>query len=76
MAFMYPFHAPIMPMKWDDALWVQEVCPSMEHTVLTTIEVKRTVQCAIEQMRYINDASFGLRVDDIDEEEEDSGDDH
>ncbi|KJH48645.1 hypothetical protein DICVIV_05204 [Dictyocaulus viviparus] len=76
MAFMFPFHAPVLPMKWDDPIWVQEVFPSMEHAILATIEQKRINQRAKDQMRYINDGSCGLRADDIDEEEEDSGDDH
>ena len=44
MAFMYPFHAPSLPTKWDDPLWVHEIYPSMEHSLLATLEQKRTNQ--------------------------------
>ncbi|VDM51935.1 unnamed protein product [Angiostrongylus costaricensis] len=50
MAFMYPFHAPVLPMKWDDPVWVQEVFPAMEHVLLATIEQKRT-----NQVRQVED---------------------
>ncbi|KIH61359.1 hypothetical protein ANCDUO_08373 [Ancylostoma duodenale] len=76
MAFIYPFHAPSLPSRWDDPLWFHEVCPSMEHSLLATLEQKRMNQRAKDEMRYINDGSCGLRADDMDEEEEDSGDDH
>ncbi|VDO36663.1 hypothetical protein V3C99_002712 [Haemonchus contortus] len=76
MAFMYPFHAPSLPAKWDDPIWLHEVCPAMEHALVATLEQKKINQRARDEMRYINDASCGLRADDMDEEEEDSGDDH
>ncbi|WKX98870.1 hypothetical protein Q1695_014056 [Nippostrongylus brasiliensis] len=44
MAFIYPFHAPSLPTKWDDPVWVHEICPSTEHALLATLEQKRTNQ--------------------------------
>ncbi|KAK6038046.1 hypothetical protein COOONC_24449 [Cooperia oncophora] len=70
MAFMYPFHAPALPTKWDDPIWLHEVCPSTEHTPLCGEQLSRKelTQRARDEMRYINDASCGLRADDMDEE--------
>uniref|UniRef100_A0A0K0DAP0 CAP10 domain-containing protein n=1 Tax=Angiostrongylus cantonensis TaxID=6313 RepID=A0A0K0DAP0_ANGCA len=73
MAFMYPFHAPVLPMKWDDAVWVQEVFPAMEHALLATIEQKRTNQVRWVE-NYINVSLYScLKHICL---EEDSGDDH
>lgn len=54
MAFMYPFHAPSLPMKWDDPVWAREICPSMEHALLAVLDQKRTNQVRQEINGWIS----------------------